>query len=79
MLKTIYLISIIGSIKFVVCVLAAEEGRAGGWLTADSSRPRRTSPAVNVSSASKQKAPMVNDASVSKDAMVNFNGPLFFF
>ncbi|XP_074575765.1 casein kinase 1-like protein 2 isoform X2 [Curcuma longa] len=54
----------------------AEEGRAGGWLTADSSRPRRTSPAVNVSSASKQKAPMVNDASVSKDAMVSSFTPM---
>ncbi|XP_042426987.1 casein kinase I-like [Zingiber officinale] len=55
---------------------AADEGRAGGRLTADSSRPRRTPPAVNVGSASKQKAPMANDPCVSKDAMVSSSTPM---
>ncbi|KAG6481133.1 hypothetical protein ZIOFF_057728 [Zingiber officinale] len=54
----------------------ADEGRAGGRLTADSSRPRRTPPAVNVGSASKQKAPMANDPCVSKDAMVSSSTPM---
>ncbi|KAG6484996.1 hypothetical protein ZIOFF_053524 [Zingiber officinale] len=54
----------------------ADEVRAGGRLTADSSRPRRTPPAVNVGSASKQKAPMANDPCVSKDAMVSSSTPM---
>ncbi|CAL9161244.1 unnamed protein product [Musa hybrid cultivar] len=47
-----------------------EEGRASGWLAMDPSRRGRvTPPPVNASSSSKQKAPVGNDTSASKDAM----------
>ncbi|CAL9050536.1 casein kinase 1-like protein 2 isoform X2 [Musa acuminata AAA Group] len=49
---------------------SGEEGRASGWLAMDPSRRGRvTPPPVNASSSSKQKAPVGNDTSASKDAM----------
>lgn len=54
------------------CILGGEEGRMGGWLAVDPSRRGRASPAVNIGSLSKQKAPMANDPPASKDAMVSY-------
>ncbi|XP_042453187.1 casein kinase 1-like protein 2 [Zingiber officinale] len=48
-----------------------EEGRTGGWLAVDPSRRGQASPAVNIGSLSKQKAPMANDPPSSKDAMIS--------
>ncbi|RWR78076.1 casein kinase 1-like protein 2 [Cinnamomum micranthum f. kanehirae] len=46
-----------------------EEGR--GWSSNDPSRRRISGPAVNAGSLSKQKNPIANEASVSKDAMLS--------
>ncbi|XP_064959393.1 casein kinase 1-like protein 2 isoform X4 [Musa acuminata AAA Group] len=56
---------------------SGEEGRASGWLAMDPSRRGRvTPPPVNASSSSKQKAPVGNDTSASKDAMFNLYGTI---
>ncbi|PRQ51417.1 putative non-specific serine/threonine protein kinase [Rosa chinensis] len=46
-----------------------EEVRPTGWSLADPSRRRNSGPIVNPGSLSKQKSPVANDPSVSKDAM----------
>ncbi|OAY82356.1 Casein kinase I isoform delta-like [Ananas comosus] len=48
-----------------------EEARASGWSAMDPSRRRATPPAVNSGSLSKQKTPVVNDSSGTKDAMLS--------
>ncbi|XP_072981651.1 casein kinase 1-like protein 2 isoform X1 [Typha angustifolia] len=46
-----------------------EEGRRSGWLAVDPSRRRVPPPAVNAGSLSKQKSPVGNDPSTTKDAV----------
>ncbi|KAK9923670.1 hypothetical protein M0R45_032077 [Rubus argutus] len=48
-----------------------EEGRTTGWSLADPSRRRNSGPIVNSGTLSKQKSPVANDPSVSKDAMLS--------
>ncbi|XP_010262044.1 PREDICTED: casein kinase 1-like protein 2 [Nelumbo nucifera] len=47
-----------------------EEGRPAGWSTMDPSRRRVPGPAINAGTLSKQKGPVANDSSVTKDAML---------
>ncbi|XP_024178710.2 casein kinase 1-like protein 2 isoform X1 [Rosa chinensis] len=51
-----------------------EEVRPTGWPLADPSRRRNSGPIVNPGSLSKQKSPVANDPSVSKDAMLSSSG-----
>ncbi|KAJ6853808.1 casein kinase 1-like protein 2 isoform X1 [Iris pallida] len=48
-----------------------EEGRTSGWLAADPSRRRVSTPAVSAGSLSKQKTPVTTDASITKEAMLS--------
>ncbi|OAY79056.1 Casein kinase I isoform delta-like [Ananas comosus] len=48
-----------------------EEGRTSGWAAMDPSRRRAPLPVVNTGSLSKQKSPVGNDPSASKDAMLS--------
>ncbi|XP_015890690.1 casein kinase 1-like protein 2 [Ziziphus jujuba] len=55
-----------------------EEGRPTGWSPADPSRRRNSGPIVNAGVLSKQKSPVANEASVSKDVLLsssNFSRP----
>lgn len=59
----------LSSCAFITFFSGGEEGR--GWSSNDPSRRRISGPAVNAGSLSKQKNPIANEASVSKDAMVS--------
>ncbi|MQL81498.1 hypothetical protein Taro_013955 [Colocasia esculenta] len=48
-----------------------EDGRAAGWSTMDSSRRRVSTPPTNTASLLKQKMPVTNDLSSSKEAMLS--------
>jgi len=47
-----------------------EEGRPG-WSSTDHARRRNSGPIVNSGNLSKQKSPVTNDLSLSKDATVS--------
>ncbi|KAJ4953568.1 hypothetical protein NE237_030400 [Protea cynaroides] len=47
-----------------------EEGRPSGWSSMDASRRRLSGPAISSGSLSKQKSPVANDSSVTKDPML---------
>lgn len=49
----------------------AEEGRTSGWLAADSSRRRVSSPAVNAGSLLKQKSPVNTESFTPKEATLS--------
>lgn len=48
-----------------------EDGKPTGWSPADPSRRRNSGPIVNAGSLSKQKSPVANEASMSKDVLVS--------
>ncbi|KAL5579442.1 hypothetical protein UlMin_011884 [Ulmus minor] len=48
-----------------------EESRPPGWLSTDPTRRRNTGPILNSGSLSKQKSPVANDLTTSKDAMLS--------
>lgn len=59
-------------------ILGGEDGRPSGWSSSDPSRRRTSVPALNVGSLSKQKSPVANESTMTKDSMVRTETDQFY-
>lgn len=53
-----------------IIVEGGEDGKQSGWSPADPSRKRHSGPIITSGTLSKQKNPVTNDSTISKEALV---------